>query len=70
VCHFVEREQPTLAESLVSWREVIVISDARHHHDVHRLARPRAKAPLGERASDLDVRVIGEEAVDFGDHFG
>src|SRR5712691_3601139 len=39
---FRQREQPAFAEPLVSWFEMIVISDARHHHDVHRLAGSRA----------------------------
>jgi hypothetical protein len=67
---FVEGEQSTLAKALVAWREVVVIADTSHHHDVHRLACSRAKPSLGEDASDLDVRVIREEAVNLRDDFG
>src|SRR5258708_23488169 len=66
---FRQREQPSCAEPLVSWFEVIVIPDACHHHDVYRLACPRAKASLRELTSDLDVRVLAEETVDLGDDF-
>jgi hypothetical protein len=37
---FAEREQAAFTESVVAGFEVIVIADARHHHDIDRLPHP------------------------------
>ena len=67
--HLVLREKPALTEAIIARRQAVVDSNPSHHHGIDGLSRARAQAVLGEGPSDLRVRVVGQQAIDFGNDF-